>query len=174
MSKNEKAKWRIATTIKEYANENDYKKNIVSNSFVIENNALTKKGSKAILELLGGLQNNPFNQENTYIAISSSAISATPRNQEVLTNEIGRQAILLSYPKIQENYIYNEKGDEFDVALLYSTTFYGDKGNGLWRSFGIIRSVNGIQTLLNCRNIDDSFNKQTGSIVNITIAISIE
>jgi len=175
MSRHEQAKWRIATTIKEYANEQDYKKNIVSNSFVVENNALTKNGSRAILELLGGLSDQPFNKNTTFIAISSSTISSTPRTQTMLENEIGRQPILSAYPQIKENYIYNSNGDTFDVALLFSTTFYSDKANGVWNSFGIVRNVNTQNTLLNCRNLGDKiFTKNVGSIVNITIAISIQ
>lgn len=175
MPRHEQAKWRIATTIKEYANETDYKNNIVSNSFVMENNALTKNGSKAILELLSGIKTDSFNKDRTYIGISSSTISSDPRNQTTLDNEIGRQPILSAYPKIQENYVYNTNGDTFDVALLYSTTFYSDKANGVWNSFGIIRRVNTEDTLLNCRNLGDNiFTKSIGSIVNITIAISIQ
>lgn len=175
MPRHEQAKWRIATTIKEYANETDYKNNIVSNSFVMENNALTKSGTKAIFELMAGNSNKYFNSQNSFIAISSTNLTGTLRDKTELDGEIGRQPILSAYPKIEENYVYNTNGDTFDVALVFSTTFYGDKANGIWQSFGIVRANSGVQTLLNCRNLgDEAFTKSLGSIVNITIAISIQ
>lgn len=173
MSKHEQVKWRIATTIKEYANEEDYKNNIVSNSFTVENNALTKEGTRAILELMAGQNSNPFNSQRTYIAVGANTVAESDLRGLTKLAEIGRQFILSSYPKIVENYIYDNTGNYFDVALLFSTTFYGDTANGLWQSIGIIRKESSSkETLLNCRNM--LYNKVPGNVVNITMAISLQ